>query len=438
MDQIRHCIIFNQVGEGYSGLYRVRAVNCLGEAECEAELSFDGEGGDGNEMYLPPLWREKRRLTWRDEDMRKKPFMGYNEPELSPEEIDAMKKGSGLVPLSRITEYLASLPDYVPSNKFNNMERIPFKAGVDEHDYRPTKKGGSPRFPGKFQKGKIVHHAYNVDGLGRILPKWHNKNDPRSRDSSDWRWKPVHPDLYLPDFPPRGTSPEPPPIWETQEDIMLLVKWLRSMGCRVTHVEMKATDGQQQNKSNINLNQQNSAANTNQHHKSTTYNNTVLQSKSNTAINTAVKQENQKQDEQKIKKQNKVAKFSYTNKNESTNEPESETMENKQKQMARSIAQEAQTQNLSSQAHSKSNSKFFKNNIATSKYEANEAVEDVSVYESHVTTSQTKSEQFFTSEMTTQQIYNKQDNLSFPELEKLAQPPPALPPKTKIMHSPSR
>ena len=204
MDQIRHCIIFNQVGEGYSGLYRVRAVNCLGEAECEAELSFDGEGGDGNEMYLPPLWREKRRLTWRDEDMRKKPFMGYNEPELSPEEIDAMKKGSGLVPLSRITEYLASLPDYVPSNKFNNMEKIPFKAGVDEHDYRPTKKGGSPRFPGKFQKGKIVHHAYNVDGLGRILPKWHNKNDPRSRDSSDWRWKPVHPDLYLPDFPPEA------------------------------------------------------------------------------------------------------------------------------------------------------------------------------------------------------------------------------------------
>ena len=126
------------------------------------------------------------------------------------------------------------------------------------------------------------------------------------------------------------------------------------------------------------------------------------------------------------------------NKNESINEPESETMENKQKQMARSIAQEAQTQNLSSQAHSKSNSKFFKNNIATSKHEANEAVEDVSVYESHVTTSQTKSEQFFTSEMTTQQIYNKQDNLSFPELEKLAQPPPALPPKTKIMHSPSR
>ena len=89
LDQIRHCIIFNQVGEGYSGLYRVRAVNCLGEAECEAELSFDGENG-GEDMFLPPIWKEKRRLNWRDEDKRKKPFVGFNEPELSSEEIEAI------------------------------------------------------------------------------------------------------------------------------------------------------------------------------------------------------------------------------------------------------------------------------------------------------------------------------------------------------------
>ena len=36
-------------------------------------------------------------------------------------------------------------------------------------------------------------------------------------------------------------------------------------------------------------------------------------------------------------------------------------------------------------------------------------------------------------------IYQKQKNLSFPELEQMStQPPPALPPKTKIKHSPSR
>jgi hypothetical protein len=40
----------------------------------------------------------------------------------------------------------------------------------------------------------------------------------------------------------------------------------------------------------------------------------------------------------------------------------------------------------------------------------------------------------------TQQMYNKQENLSFPELEQITHgaPPPALPPKTKIMNSPSR
>ena len=50
--------------------------------------------------------------------LRKKPFVGFNEPELTPEELEAMKKGSGLVPLSRITEHLASLPDYVPTDRW--------------------------------------------------------------------------------------------------------------------------------------------------------------------------------------------------------------------------------------------------------------------------------------------------------------------------------
>jgi hypothetical protein len=77
IDQIRHVIIFHQVSEADNGLYRVRAVNALGEAECEAELRFDGDGSGGGELYLPPLWRERKRLTWRDEDQRKKPFVGY-------------------------------------------------------------------------------------------------------------------------------------------------------------------------------------------------------------------------------------------------------------------------------------------------------------------------------------------------------------------------
>ena len=255
IDQIRHCIIFQQVSEGDSGLYRVRAVNCLGEAECEAELSFDGmEGDGGNNLYLPPLWREKRRLTWKDEDQRKKPFVGYNEPELSPEDMDAMKKKTGLVPLSRITEYFASLPNYVPTDKYDNMDRMPFKAGVDEHDYRPERKGGNPGWPSKFEKGNMNHRGYNTDCSGRILPLWYNQSDPRAQDSSDWRWSPVHPDLYVPNIPPEVAGPDPPPVWESMEDIRMLIEYLRSMGCRVEHVQEisgKKTVGYQERSEDI-------------------------------------------------------------------------------------------------------------------------------------------------------------------------------------------
>ena len=509
IDQIRHCIIFNQVGEGYSGLYRVRAVNCLGEAECEADIHVDGSGGCGDDMYLPPLWREKRRLTWRDEDMRKKPFVGYNEPELSPEEIEAMKKGSGLVPLSRITEYLASLPDYKPTDKFNNMERIPFRAGVDERDYRPTKKGGSVRFPGKFQKGKITHHGYNTDAMGRILPKWHNKKDPRSRDSSDWRWKPVHPDLYVPEFPARCQSPEPVPVWETKEDILQLIRWLRSMGCKVLEAEAKEGQQSQQPPARPALPKMKEPI-------ETQHNNTI--------------HENSYAQENQTKKQSKVQKFSYTRDNQNTALSEEEMArkkEQKEKKIAMDIAHEAQEaiqgHALQSMIKSDHNSAIFTNKQAKASQHSE------AVYESHVTSSQTQSRQFIShqtqvqtgvskqevsqqtashqskdgsqqqtsqtaltqkaashltgllpaqtevsqqqsfhqSEVSSQQhmvtshtevthqqlssssqqtevghqsraMYSKQDNLSFPELEKLAQPPPALPPKTKIMHSPSR
>ena len=58
------------------------------------------------------------KQTTQNSNLRRKPFVGFNEPELTPEELEAMKKGSGLVPLSCITEYLASLPDYVPTDRW--------------------------------------------------------------------------------------------------------------------------------------------------------------------------------------------------------------------------------------------------------------------------------------------------------------------------------
>ena len=52
--------------------------------------------------------------------------------------------------------------------RFRNLERMPFKPGVDEHDYRPDRRGGAHNcFPGKFQRGKITHHGYNTDASGR-------------------------------------------------------------------------------------------------------------------------------------------------------------------------------------------------------------------------------------------------------------------------------
>ena len=423
IDQIRHCIIFNQVGEGYSGLYRVRAVNCLGEAECEAELSFDGEGG-GDEMYLPPLWREKRRLTWRDEDLRKKPFVGFNEPELSPEELEAMKKGSGLVPLSRITEYLASLPDYVPGTRFNNMERMPFKAGVDEHDYRPSRKGGSPRFPGKFEKGKIVHRNYNVDGTGRILPLWQNMSDPRARDSSDWRWTPVHPDLYEPQFPPRARSPEPTPVWEKPEDISRLIKWLRSLGCRVTQVEISASGESKQQQSLSNITANTETVSHSQH--------SAQQSKQ---AGSAVKkfsyirdntEEDLKQKEKKQAKHTKQAARVEHNQTQQAHQND-QTHQTHQTEQTHQIqeAQEATKQvcqNISVESQSTSN--------VTTTYETRTSLQSQQTF-------QESESEYFTAEIA-KPIYHKQENLSFPELDRISQPPPALPPKTKIMHSPSR
>ena len=377
IDQIRHVIIFHQVSEGDGGLYRVRAVNALGEAECEAELSFDGCGGGGDDLYLPPLWRERKRMTWKDEDQRKKPFVNFNEPALTQEELAEMRKKSGGVPLNRIMEYLASLPDYHPTDKFRHMDKIPFKPGVDERDYRPDRKGGKSSYPSVFQKGNIQHHGYKSDISGRILPVWKNKADPRSRDSFDFNWKPVHPDLYVPDVPPRCKSPPAPPVWELDEDIKRLVDYLNSMGCRVPFVpviqNMKSSSTKQIQNQPKQLVKQDQ-----------TYTNTVFEAKQKT--------------NQYSKQNSKIEKFSYIMPNEKQEE------------------------------HSKDNHSVNKSKSQQSMWEERLNANVVGV--------QTNATEFTSHFMS--QMYEKKDNLSFPELEQMGQGRPALPPKTKIMNSPSR
>jgi len=252
IDQIRHSIIFQQASDGDSGLYRVRAVNCLGEAECEAELSFDGCGG-GMDLYLPPNWQDKKRLTWKDEDQRKKPFEGQEDDDsLSPEDLANMRKKAGGVPLSRITEYLASLPDYSPTDKFRNIQQIPFTPGVDDKHNITGRRGGKlDCWPSKFKLGQITHRGYVTDNSGRVLPLWYNKSDPRGRDSSDWTWKSVYPNLFIPDVPRRSRSPTPTPTWETENDIRQLIAWLRSLG---NHNE---EDNKQNNKGVDKINENN-------------------------------------------------------------------------------------------------------------------------------------------------------------------------------------
>ena len=372
IDQIRHVIIFHQVSDGDSGLYRVRAINALGEAECEAELYFDGLGGSGDDLYLPLLWKERKRLTWRDEDMRKKPCVGYQEPELTPEELAEMRKKHGGVPLNRIMEYLASLPDYVPSERFRHMDRMPFKPGVDERDYRPDRKGGKCSYPSVFKKGNYQHHGYVSDALGRILPVWYNPADPRARDSSMFKWKPVHPDLFVPEIPPRSQSPSAPPVWEKDEDIKVLISLLNSMGCRVANVteirQAKLGNKQQQTR-------QSEATN------------------SHIEMHT----EAQKTTSKHTQQTSKIEKFSYI----MPNEKDKKVVEAEHLPKAKDVKNMWEERLNANAAGAQSNALDF--------------------------TSQFMS-----------QMYDKRDNLSFPELDDNRPDRPALPPKTKIMNSPSR
>jgi len=402
IDQIRHRILFHQVSDGDSGLYRVRAVNSLGEAECEADLHFEGSG-EGDDLYLPPNWKEKKRMNWKDEDQRKKAFSGYKEPELTPEEMESMKNKSGLVPLSRITEHLASLPDYFPSGKFDNLDKLPYKPGPDERLCQSGRQGGSARFPSKFQRGKIVHRGYKTDACGRICPWWFNPSDSRARDSSDWTWKSIHPDLFVPNIPARGQSPTPTPVWETLDDIKTLIAWLRSMGCSFDQVELSS---QQKNidtashQKNIDLSSHQRNVDMSSHHKNLNANTAKVEDQRLTTTSHV---------QQSFSKSSKKT-FEETNTKTETSAIKSNMFKQSDEGKGKFTKTERKLEkenDKSGNLQSKDSSKSYTN-----------------IQDMH----QAKTE-----------IYKKKDNLSFPELETMnLQPPPALPPKTKIGNSPSR
>ena len=265
-------------------------------------------------------------------------------------------------------------------------------------------------------------------------------------------WRPVHPDLYLPEIPGRSATPEPPPVWETREEIAALVSWLRSLGCRVAAVEVavgeqKQSQTKQRSSTTTNTASNVSAASTQQQQQQQ-----LLQQQKQQEHEKYLQQQQfikqqqqehhsqQQQVETQAKKKSKVQKFSYTRETAATEEEEKQRKEEKAKKVAMNIAQEAQeaiaSHALQSMVKSDHNSSIFLTKAA----EVGEAV-----YESHVTTSSSHTQSFSQEtrhqqqqqQQHQQQLYTKQDNLSFPELERM-QPPPALPPKTKIMHSPSR
>ena len=230
--------------------------------------------------------------------------------------------------------------------------------------------------------------------------------------------------------------------------IAALVSWLRSLGCRVAAVEVavgeqKQSQAKQRSSTSTTNNTASnvSAASTQQQQQQQ-----LLQQQKQQEHEKYLQQQQfikqqqqehhsqQQQVETQTKKKSKVQKFSYTRETAATEEEEKQRKEEKAKKVAMNIAQEAQeaiaSHALQSMVKSDHNSSIFLTKAA----EVGEAV-----YESHVTTSSSHTQSFTqeTRHQQQQQLYTKQDNLSFPELERM-QPPPALPPKTKIMHSPSR
>ena len=229
----------------------------------------------------------------------------------------------------------------------------------------------------------------------RILPWWFNKSDPNARDSSDWCWTPVHPNLFVPELPPMTKCPDPPPVWETDEDIAAIVKLLRSMGCRMEEARMvepmkKGSGASQPVKQNV-----------------TSDSRSFISERSEASENTQHHVE---------QKGSKVKKFSYTG----------------------GVA-EAEEYSSSSKVVSSTEQVTSKTTNVRKEWEER--------LEKNVVAQQTNDADFTAQFLTTEEktskkketMYQRQENLSFPELEQMStQPPPALPPKTKIKHSPSR
>lgn len=327
---------------------------------------------------------------------------------------------------------------------------MPFKPGVDEHDYIAGQRGGKVGcFPSKFQRGKILHHGYNTDTSGRwannllyiisgvlyrILPWWYNTHVPNAYESSHWTWKPVHPDLYVPPLPEMLESPAPPPVWETNEDILALVALLRSMGC-----ELKTIDVQKKSSntpaSNIasataTTNMASTAAATNFASTTAATNMASKTAATNFASKTAVtnfsednrsfiseKYEQSEQSEnnyQVEQKGSKVKKFSYTG---GAQEAEAYSSQQVTKQSAWSKSTNVQ----------KNWEEKLSKNVSGQQTNAADFTTQFLTEENSYTQSNSS------------QMYHKQENLSFPELAQMTtQPPPELPPKTKIKNSPSR
>eukprot|EP00095_Tigriopus_kingsejongensis_P006996 maker-scaffold430_size173499-snap-gene-0.35 protein:Tk06996 transcript:maker-scaffold430_size173499-snap-gene-0.35-mRNA-1 annotation:"serine arginine repetitive matrix protein 2 isoform x4" len=238
IDHIRYSLVFHRISESDSGLYTCRAVNPLGEAICEAEFLIEAGEGGAEDLYLPEKWRTGNRLTWKMEDQRLKPCVGYQEPELSPEDIENMAQKVSTTPLPRVMEYLASLPNYQPAD-MSKMGLLPMSLTPDSAlkgiEKRPYGQGGgtAPR-PSKFIRGDITHYGYSCDDSGRLLPMWRNPLDPNAKDPNFMEYHRVPMD-YTPGNPPPPEidGPHGPPYWESDETIEKLYEMLRNMGWRV-------------------------------------------------------------------------------------------------------------------------------------------------------------------------------------------------------------